>query len=269
MATRLPVLWFAIFATAVLAACGDEKGTTTTTNGGEGGGSATVDAPTVATIGKPIRDFVLKDTRGAPFDFAKRAYARDDAQAAVEAAAQAHQDDFEEIVLATGRPFGLMPSDEVLESLTEKKSKEAIVDWVMAAKDQPILLTIWSPKCPTCKKYNDRLHDLVGSTGVRMYAINGNFNDKVEHIEKFRDAYGFAGRVLRDDGLVVTDMLGGERTPHFMLVDTDGVLRYRGGMDNDPQEFKEDDEREDWLKDAIVALQAGKDIAKAQTPPSG
>ncbi len=67
----------------------------------------------------------------------------------------------------------------------------------------------------------------------------------------------------------MTDILGGKTTPHFFLFDTKGVLRYRGGLDNDPMGYMEDDERKDYIADAIAAIRGGKDVVTKETAPAG
>ena len=67
----------------------------------------------------------------------------------------------------------------------------------------------------------------------------------------------------------MTDYLGGKCTPHFFLIDRKGVLRYAGGLDDDPAGVVEEGERTPWLFNAIEAVRKGRDVPKALTEPSG
>ena len=249
-----------------LAACGDDTSDSSSATQTQDPKPAPAEAPAVAEIGKSVKTFQVKDLDGKAFDSANPGYTRAEAEAAVAAAAKDQELGSEEFAAAAGMPFGIQASEEAAATLT---SKEAAVDWIMKAKDQPIVYMVWSPNCPTSRKYNDRIHELVQDSGVRMYAIDGNHGDSVEGIRKFAERMGFPMRTFMDKSLNSIDILGGKRTPQFMLVDTKGVLRYRGGFNNDPSEIMEDDEREDWLADAIAAVQKGEAVARSETEPSG
>ena len=54
-----------------------------------------------------------------------------------------------------------------------------------------------------------------------------------DHVEKAGVTY-----VTVDAGNKVTDVLGGQSTPHCFVIDRDGVLRFSGALDNDPRGTK-------------------------------
>lgn len=171
-----------------------------------------------------------------------------------------------DLAVAAGRYFGLTATDESAESFTTLAD---LATWITAANDAPILLLTWGPRCPTSARLNDAIVELVANTKIRAYAIACNYKDTPEHYARFLDSYEFNLRIFPDREQRVTDVLGGKTTPHFFLFDPKGVLRYRGGLNNDPMGYMEDDERKDYLVSAIAAIRGGKDVEVKDTAPSG
>jgi thiol-disulfide isomerase/thioredoxin len=248
-------------------------------------------AKTVALGGK-VPDFTISDVAGTPFSLRGAAIDRSAAEAAVMKAAAAFgaaadadaktpiaslagvkDEDGEldaskrrDLAVAAGSAFGLIATEDSAERF---QTLGDLTAWIAAAKDSPILFVAWSPNCPSVKKQNDKTVELAAATNVRIFALASNARDTDEHYAKFREAFDWPVRIFPDRDQRVTDLLGGKVTPHFVLLDKDGVMRYRGAIDNDPMEYMEDDEREDWLVDAIEAVRQGKAVEKTETEPSG
>ena len=71
---------------------------------------------------------------------------------------------------------------------------------------------------------------------------------------------------LHDATQSVATAYGAQRTPHVFLIDSEGVLRYRGRVDDN---VKRDEVKTRDLADAIDALLAGKDVGVASTKAFG
>ncbi|MCA9314919.1 MAG: redoxin domain-containing protein [Planctomycetes bacterium] len=170
------------------------------------------------------------------------------------------------LVNRAGSQFGRIATEEQLAGLTTLGDLKT---WAGGASGQPTVYIAWSPKCPTCKKLNERLQGVLAATGVRAFAVLVNKPDDVASVRLFQERYGLPLRVLQDPDFVLGSALGAEHTPHFILVDKGGVVRYRGGLDNDLYDVMEGEEREDWLKDAIAAVRAGQPVEKTETAPFG
>ncbi|MCC7171975.1 MAG: redoxin domain-containing protein, partial [Planctomycetes bacterium] len=74
--------------------------------------------------------------------------------------------------------------------------------------------------------------------------------------------------VYADHGNKVADLFGAQHTPHCFVIDQKGVLRYVGGLDDDPQGNKGDATKQ-YVRDAIDALLAGKEPAVKESKPYG
>jgi len=128
--------------------------------------------------------------------------------------------------------------------------------------------------CPTVKDYEDRMVQIQKdymNKGVVLVAINPN--DSTKYPEDSFDNMVVRARVkhfnfpyLRDEDQSVARAYGAERTPEVFLIDSRGVLRYHGRIDEsrDPKEVKSHD-----LRNALDALLAGRSISLVETEPHG
>lgn len=249
-------------------------------------------APAPVAIGATVPDFTTRDEQGRPFQLHKSTHTRAEIEASVRAAAaqlgaakdaplstkiadlpgvkdeegELDGERVKALLCAAGAFYGMTATQETGEGL---QTLADVASWIAAANEGPILFIIWSPNCPAVKAQNDRMVEFAANHKVRTYCIASNTRDTEEHYAKHRENFEFAMRVFPDREQKVTDLLGGKKTPHYMLVDAKHVLRYRGALDNDAMGFMDEAERENWLGDAVAAVRAGKDVAKSETEPGG
>jgi hypothetical protein len=165
-----------------------------------------------------------------------------------------------------GRPHGLLPSPEGAKALTTLGDA---AEWLSRAATAPILFVQWSPVCPYVKGYDDRVQALAAEFGTRLYAVSSNAPVTDGQVKKFVADRGTPYRVLVDRRQEIADLLGGRHTPEAILLDAKNVLRYRGGIDDDPLETRPEAERARWLRDALAAVRDGKEVARPTTTPLG
>ena len=75
-----------------------------------------------------------------------------------------------------------------------------------------------------------------------------------------------------DDAGTVGKAYGAERTPHLFVVDTNGVLAYKGAIDNSPdgeQKSPEGGKLVNYVESALTALGAGAKVDPAETKAYG
>jgi len=78
-----------------------------------------------------------------------------------------------------------------------------------------------------------------------------------------------AGTVLDPDGKI-GKLYGAQTTPHIFIVNADGQLVYKGGIDSIPTANQADlPKAENYVTSALKAISAGKPIEKASTKPYG
>ena len=70
-------------------------------------------------------------------------------------------------------------------------------------------------------------------------------------------------KVLMDGKLVVTDLYEAVATPHVFVIDRDGILRYRGALDD--MRFRQPNVTRFYLEEAVEALLDGRDPPLQET----
>jgi hypothetical protein len=161
--------------------------------------------------------------------------------------------------------------------------------------DQIVVVCFWSTKCPIMRGYEDRMAAIVreyGGQGVRFLMINSNESgqeiddgpargedgkplppaeDAPKPYAKIR-AYLAENElpytVLVDHGSRVADEFLAKTTPDIYVFARDGVLTYRGAIDDDPQGRKGEDAKP-YLRTVLDALVAGEKVEPSETPPVG
>jgi hypothetical protein len=166
-------------------------------------------------------------------------------------------------VAALGRPWGLLAHSEKTGRLS---TLAEVAAWLESASTVPIVFLIWSPRCPYVKAYDSRIQSIVGRAGARLYAVSSNARITADEVRGFVREHRTPYRVLVDPRQEVCDLLGGRNTPEAIVVDAKNVLRYRGGIDDDPLEDKKLEERAQWLCDAVTALVEGRDVPSPRSP---
>jgi hypothetical protein len=73
--------------------------------------------------------------------------------------------------------------------------------------------------------------------------------------------------VLIDAGHIVADLYAAQTTPHVFVVDREGILRYRGAVDD--VTFRQRMAKRFYLEEAIEALQAGRMVELTEMPAYG
>lgn len=242
-------------------------------------------------VDKKLPAVTMKDTDGKALDLHDCGIKKEDAQAVVLAAAKKlgvkaptaetkvadmpgmkdddgdlDSDAVKTLACSVGSYFGLVATSD---TVARFKTLGDLSSWIAKADGSPILLVTWSPNCPSVKKANDRIIEVAAKLDVRIFALGCNTRDTDEHYAKYLDVFDFPVRVFPDREQKVTDIVGAKTTPHFFVLDKDAVLRYSGSLDNDPMGYMDDDEREDYVEDAVTALRTGKPVATKTTDPAG
>jgi peroxiredoxin len=139
-------------------------------------------------------------------------------------------------------------------------------------KDMSILIIVFSCNhCPYVKAYEDRMIALqrdYSSNGVQLIAINSNdernyLDDNFDEMIKRAKAKGFHFKYLRDADQQIAEAFGATHTPQFFVFNRERRLCYSGKMDDNwenPNAVKEN-----YLRDALDALLAGKEVKVPET----
>lgn len=143
-------------------------------------------------------------------------------------------------------------------SLSKYKDKVVVLHWV-------------NKGCPWCKGSNDRVKALYSEwtgKGVVFLAIDSTHNNTAEDNIKYVADEKLPYKQLMDNDGTVGKKYGAKTTPHFFVINK-GKLVYQGALDNDREGKMSKDEHRAYVKEALEAATAGKDVKLAETKPWG
>ena len=128
-------------------------------------------------------------------------------------------------------------------------------------------------ECPLARLYAPKLNQLARQfepKGVRFIGVCSNRQDSTTEIAEYAKAHELLFPVARDEGNVVADAYGAQRTPEVFVLDRDLQIRYRGRIDDQyrPGLARPATSRQD-LRIAIEELLAGKPVRDPETEPVG
>jgi peroxiredoxin len=142
-------------------------------------------------------------------------------------------------------------------------------------RDQHRLVAVvfWGCDCPLVRLYTRTLHELsreFGPKGLAVVAINSNVQDSPTDITRFVEVEGASFPILKDLGQEIADAAGAKRTPEAFLLSSEGVILYRGRIDDQfGIGYRQSAPKESYLKQAINQYLGGQKITLSRTEPVG
>lgn len=132
-----------------------------------------------------------------------------------------------------------------------------------------VVVMFIATQCPVSNAYNERmakLYEDYASRDVAFFGINSNKQESVEEIADHSKKHGFEFPVLKDWNNIVADEYGTSVTPEIYVIDSKGILRYHGRIDDDRsgKEIKSQD-----LRNALDGLLNGNEAPKKVTRAFG
>ena len=145
-------------------------------------------------------------------------------------------------------------------------------------KGKVVVLAFHSTGCPWYRMRENGGYDRVFVKMVEAYkgkdvvflGINANKNESTDKVKSYVTKHSINYTVLKDPGNKVADAYGAKVTPHVMVIDKDGKLRYRGGVEKrpaNPGECGNSDEQ--YLGPVIDALLKGSEPPVTETKAVG
>ena len=129
----------------------------------------------------------------------------------------------------------------------------------LAAGARFTVLVFFSPECHCLKLHDGRLRDLYAAytpRGVQFVMIDSEKRGTpdADAAEAARRGYPFP--IVLDRGARLADALGAQYATYSVIVDAQGQVLYRGGIDSDEMHLRED--TTPYVKDALDDLLAGR-----------
>jgi len=136
-------------------------------------------------------------------------------------------------------------------------------------KGDVTVITFIATQCPVSNAYNERMKALYNDyspKGVKFVFINSNRSEPGSEVAAHARQNGFPFAVYKDENNRVADMFGATVTPEVFVLDSAGVIRYHGSIDDSQEVRRVQVQR---ARNALDAILAGRPVEVAQTKAFG
>jgi len=133
-----------------------------------------------------------------------------------------------------------------------------------------VVLVFWSFKCPVSLSYDTRIEELQNRyepEGVVTVAVASNSNESREEIQANLVNRKMRWPVLLDSEGNAAEKLGATHAPSVFIIDGEGILRYKGALDNSRKSG--DNGRIGYVEEALDSIMAGRNVRLTETRPLG
>jgi peroxiredoxin len=131
-----------------------------------------------------------------------------------------------------------------------------------------VIVVFWSAECPWSARADKYLIATISQIRdqAQIITIASNVHESAEMIANAARNQRL-DLVLRDQGSGLADQFEARTTPHAFVIDRDGVLRYRGAIDD--VTFRKREPSRFYVEEAIEALIENRLPQTQETPPYG
>jgi thiol-disulfide isomerase/thioredoxin len=131
-----------------------------------------------------------------------------------------------------------------------------------------VIINFWSVECPHSERTDRYLLRLLERWDgeVVLLSIAANRNESIRQLEEASMARRIP-KVLIDSKHVVADLYQAVTTPHIFVLDREGILRYRGAVDD--VTFRQKKATRFFLEEAVETLLEGGLPVFSETPAYG
>jgi len=140
-------------------------------------------------------------------------------------------------------------------------------------KGKIVVIHYHAVKCPWDIAYQPILNEVArkyADKNVVFIGINSNKTEPMDMVREDVAKKSIPYAVVKDPGNKVADAYKAATTPHMFIIDAEGILRYKGGVEaapGSPDEVGKSSEQ--YLVPALDALLKGEQPAKAETRSKG
>jgi peroxiredoxin len=131
-----------------------------------------------------------------------------------------------------------------------------------------VIINFWSVECPHSERTDRYVLSLLERWDgeVVLLSIAANRNESIQQVKEASKTRRIP-KVLIDAEHVVADLYKAVTTPHVFVLDREGILRYRGAVDD--VTFRQKKAAHFFLEEAIETLLGGELPALSETPAYG
>lgn len=172
------------------------------------------------------------------------------------------------------------PVDQPAPMFTGKTADGGTVD-LASLKGKTVILEWTNHQCPYVVKHYDsgnipNLQKDTTSKGIVWLQIISSAPGKQGHVDAAtavklnKDRGAAPSHVVLDPEGKIGMMYGAQTSPHMYIIDAQGKLVFKGGIDSIPSSNQADIAKaENYVTSALAELAAGKKVSKASTRPYG
>jgi peroxiredoxin len=131
------------------------------------------------------------------------------------------------------------------------------------------VVTFVATQCPVSNSYNQRMSDLYkdySAKNVKFIFVNANRSEAASEVREHAKRVGFPFPVYKDPDNILADRFDAQVTPENFVIDSSGVIRYHGAIDDNMNESRVHTRT---LRAALDALLAGKPLPSTETKAFG
>jgi peroxiredoxin len=131
-----------------------------------------------------------------------------------------------------------------------------------------VIVNFWSCECPHSERTDKAIMAMLvqWQDDVVMLSIASNRSENAEALKNAADARHLP-TVLVDAQCSVADMFEAQTTPHVFVIDREGILRYRGAIDD--VTFRKRTPSRFFLDEAVESLLEGHLPTQTNSPAYG
>ena len=131
-----------------------------------------------------------------------------------------------------------------------------------------VIVNFWSRECPHSERTDKAILSMFvqWQDDVSMLTIASNRNESAEALKEAAESRRLP-QVLHDADCAVANLFDAQTTPHVFVIDKDGILRYRGAVDD--VTFRQWKPTRFFLDEAVESLLAGQLPTLTESPAYG
>jgi len=131
-----------------------------------------------------------------------------------------------------------------------------------------VIVNFWSCECPHSERTDKAILSMFvqWQDDVTMLTIASNRNESAKALREAAETRRLP-EVLHDADCRVADLFDAQTTPHVFVIDRDGILRYRGSVDD--VTFRQRKPTRFFLDEAVESLLSGQFPTLTETPAYG
>ncbi len=131
-----------------------------------------------------------------------------------------------------------------------------------------VIVNFWSCECPHSERTDKAILSMFvqWQDDVAMLSIGSNRNESLAALKEAAESRRLP-LVLHDADCRVADLFGAQTTPHVFVIDQDGILRYRGSVDD--VTFRQRKPTRFFLDEAVESLLEGHLPPLKESPAYG